>query len=170
MKKFISGIIVGAGLMMAVTVSADVASLVGKQIEGTFPVFLDGKKLENETIVVQGTSYAPVRSISEALGLGVEFENEQILLSSEEVDAGMAAGTKSTSLDEIERKINAQKDLIENQKMFIGSAKFDLKNNPDDEALKGNLAKLEATLIRLEEELTELERQKAELEKVTPQN
>jgi len=62
---------------MATTLSAhaeEVTSLIGKTIQGAFPIQLEGKTLNNPAIVVDGTSYLPVRAFGEATGYEVSFD------------------------------------------------------------------------------------------------
>ncbi|KIL39658.1 hypothetical protein SD70_18625 [Gordoniibacillus kamchatkensis] len=75
MKRYITGGI--AGFLIATAASAhaaDVVSLVGKTIQGAFPIQIDGKPLDAPAIVVDGTSYLPVRAFGEATGYDVSFD------------------------------------------------------------------------------------------------
>lgn len=78
MKRFLMGVIMGVMLSMALPAMAD--SIIGKPVEGTFPVYLLGEKLSKDALVVNSTSYLPVRILSEAVGYDVRFENNQVLL------------------------------------------------------------------------------------------
>ncbi|GIP32601.1 stalk domain-containing protein [Paenibacillus sp. J2TS4] len=74
MKKFIAGVIVGA--LVATGTSVYAAS----QITGMFAdfnVLVNGNKvsLEQEPLVVDGSTYLKVREISEMLGYEVQYEN-----------------------------------------------------------------------------------------------
>ncbi|MFC5452882.1 hypothetical protein [Paenibacillus aestuarii] len=75
MKKYIIGGV--AGFLMATTLSAhaeEVTSMIGKMIQGAFPIQIEGKSLNNPAIVVDGTSYLPVRAFGEATGYEVSFD------------------------------------------------------------------------------------------------
>jgi hypothetical protein len=80
------GLIVGALLMTAGTAFAEdivngVTNLVGKTIQGQFPVTVDGETIEMPAIVVDGTSFLPVRKFAETVGYAVYFDPEgEILL------------------------------------------------------------------------------------------
>ncbi|WP_135552131.1 hypothetical protein [Paenibacillus cymbidii] len=87
MKRYIIGAIFGFLLAIATTAYADdiketAASLIGKKVEGTFPVQINGKQAEKDAIVIDGTSYLPVRSASELFGFDVDFKDNNILLKS----------------------------------------------------------------------------------------
>ncbi len=77
MKKFVMGLIIGVVITATGTAFADdIAALVGKTIQGQFPVTVDGEKLEMPAIVVDGTSFLPVRSFGESVGYAVYFDTE----------------------------------------------------------------------------------------------
>jgi hypothetical protein len=75
MKKYLIGFMVGIIVAATGTAYADdvVESIVGKKIEGQFPVKISGKQLDVQAAVVDGTSYLPVRAIGEALNMDVSF-------------------------------------------------------------------------------------------------
>jgi hypothetical protein len=74
MKKYLIGAIFGIVLSFSVSVYAEeVKSLIGRAIEGQFPVKVDDKQLDNQAIVIDGTSYLPVRAIGDALNMEVGF-------------------------------------------------------------------------------------------------
>jgi hypothetical protein len=74
MKKFIIGVLFGVILSTSMSVyGEEVKSVVGQAIQGTFPVKVNGDILNNEAVVLDGTSYLPVREISEKLGMEVKF-------------------------------------------------------------------------------------------------
>lgn len=83
MKRWSSvGLIIAWIALSTISVFAETEEIVGKKIEGVFKVKVNGKTLEKEAIVVEGTSYLPVRAVAESLGLEVEFNpNEGINLS-----------------------------------------------------------------------------------------
>lgn len=60
--------------------AAGQGSLVGRAVQGTYPVVLNGNTLGQTAIVIDGTSYLPVRAVADALNLKVEFENNTITL------------------------------------------------------------------------------------------
>lgn len=78
MKKFILGLTVGILISMSASVyGADiVTSIIGKQIQGEFPVKINGKALEKQAAVIDGTSYLPVRAMGDALNMDVSFDAE----------------------------------------------------------------------------------------------
>ena len=57
-------------------VFAEVESMIGKKVQGQFPVKVNGELLETQAIVIDGTSYLPVRAIGEALGKEIKFSSD----------------------------------------------------------------------------------------------
>ncbi|ACV64978.1 hypothetical protein Dtox_4314 [Desulfofarcimen acetoxidans DSM 771] len=55
-------------------------SPVGQAVQGVYPVMLNEKALSNQAIVINGTSYLPVRALAEALNMNVSFENNTVIL------------------------------------------------------------------------------------------
>lgn len=75
MKKFVMGLIVGIAITASATAFADeIESIIGKTVEGQFPVKIDGVTLDKQAAVIDGTSYLPVRAIGEAIGRDVSFD------------------------------------------------------------------------------------------------
>lgn len=70
------GLIIGAALMFTTSVQAEVVSMIGKVVDGAFQVKVNGKTLNNQAIVIEGTSYLPVREFGESLGMDVKFDAE----------------------------------------------------------------------------------------------
>lgn len=81
------GILIGAAITVSATAAAEeLQSLVGKKIDGEFTVTLNGKELAVKAGTIEGTSYLPVRAVSESLGLDVGFDSEKgISLAKKEV-------------------------------------------------------------------------------------
>lgn len=80
MKKFITGIVVGALLFGAVPAFANsVKSLIGTKVTGIYTVEQDGKKI-TDGVVLNGSAYVPVRAIAEATGTGLTVEGKTIIL------------------------------------------------------------------------------------------
>lgn len=75
MKKFVMGVIVGIAIATTGSVYADeIQSLVGKSVEGQLPVKVAGKELSTQGIIVEGTSYLPVRAVGDSLNMEVTYD------------------------------------------------------------------------------------------------
>lgn len=90
-----------AGFLLATTLSAhaeEITSLIGKTIQGAFPFQIEGKTLATPAIVVDGTSYLPVRALGEATGYDVSFDADLgISLKKKEVQPTPPSPTPSPS-------------------------------------------------------------------------
>jgi hypothetical protein len=85
MIKYVIGGICGLMLGMAGTAYADdIATMIGKTIDGEAPVYLDNSKVDT-AVIVDGRSYVPVRSLAEAEGKSVFFNEGGIYLETPEV-------------------------------------------------------------------------------------
>lgn len=73
MRKYVIGIFIGFCLSFAVGAHAEVSSFVGRVVEGMFPVTYNAAPL-GDALVLDGTTYLPVRKLGEALGLTVSFD------------------------------------------------------------------------------------------------
>lgn len=74
MRKYMIGIIIGAFLSISTSVFAE--SLVGQKISEIMPLFIDGKRADKDLIVVNGTSYAPMRAASDLFGYTIKYVPE----------------------------------------------------------------------------------------------
>lgn len=78
MKKLLSGFVFG--LTMAIAIPVLASNMVGKKIDNVYPIVIDGNRLSKDAIVIEGTSYLPVRVMAEFVGHNVYFENNQVIL------------------------------------------------------------------------------------------
>lgn len=75
MKKTL--IVLFSGILFATAGSVyaeEIATMVGKKVQGEFPVKVNGEQLEKTAIVIDGTSYLPVRAIGDALDMDIKFD------------------------------------------------------------------------------------------------
>lgn len=89
MKKLFIGFIAGALFMTAGSALAEtvIKNLVGRTIEGQFPVRVDGAYIQNPAIVLDGTSFLPVKEFATTVGYAVYFDPEGEILLEKIVDA-----------------------------------------------------------------------------------
>ncbi|MEK5418208.1 hypothetical protein [Paenibacillus sp. FSL L8-0708] len=104
MKKFISGVIVGVLLLTSVSAFADSASLIGQKVQGLFSVEKNGVKI-TDAVIIKGTAYAPVRSISEAAGVTLNVEGKKILMG--ETSTTSAAEAVSVELSRLNSELKS---------------------------------------------------------------
>ncbi|WP_438444436.1 hypothetical protein [Gorillibacterium sp. sgz5001074] len=94
MKKAAAGFLAGVLLTMSATAYADdIQSAIGKLVDGTYPLVIDGKKAAKDVIVVDGTSYLPVRAAGELFGYDVDFVKEQVVLTKKKTSSNGTSGS-----------------------------------------------------------------------------
>lgn len=75
MKNFVLGILVTVCLLISGNVLAQgMESWIGKEVEGEFPVTVDGLQLDAPAAVIDGRTFLPVREFGEATGYNVHFD------------------------------------------------------------------------------------------------
>lgn len=166
MRKYVIGAIVGFCLSIGVGAHAEVSSLVGRVIEGVFPVTYNAAPI-GDALVLDGTTYLPVRKLGEAMGLNVAFDadlgvsltktvSETTYAIPQEVKPVVTTPVdNSKKIQEIDVKIKSIQNEIPTYEQLIDGHK---RNNRPYEQTENSLAKLRETI-------TDLEKQKAELSK-----
>lgn len=161
MRNYLIGILIGIALMVSATSFADgIESLVGKKIESQYPVTIDGKTLDKQAIVVDGSSYAPLRAIGDALDKNVAFdETIGVSLSSKEDNSVRNSTTvelpaptpKPLTLDEMNALIRTLQTSISVQTTSIIGL-----SDERSATSKQSIAKWQAQLDALEAQKAEL--------------
>jgi hypothetical protein len=74
MRKYMIGALFGFILAFGISAHAEVVNMIGKVVDGTFNVKVGDKTLDTPAIVIEGTSYLPVRAFGDATGYDVGFD------------------------------------------------------------------------------------------------
>lgn len=82
MKKYIIGAIIVIMLSTSYSVSAEVINMIGKKVDGSYPFKINGKQANKDVIVIQGTSYIPVRAAAELFGYDIDLINNEVHMQS----------------------------------------------------------------------------------------
>lgn len=171
MRKYIIGVLFGIALTLGVSAHAEVVSLVGRAIEGTFPVKISGKQLDQGAIVIDGTSYLPVRAIGEALNMDVSFNadlgielkkkevaptvTEQPFTQTTPQAIQLTPEQKAKKLQGIDNSIKSNNEnIIMQQNLLIDLKKMNLTNAAIE---------TEKAIQRIKDTIVDFEKQKAEL-------
>ncbi len=75
LKSFICGILVATCLFTISVVARDVYENISV-VRNTLEVTIDGNEFDYDNFVYEGTTYVPLRAVSETLGFGVEYDDE----------------------------------------------------------------------------------------------
>jgi hypothetical protein len=168
MKKFISGVLVGALLFGGASAFADSVGLIGQKVQGLFSIEKDGKKIA-EAVVIKGTAYAPVRAVAEATGSNLTVEGKKIIMG----ENNPSSGTLTSELQAERIKIAAEITRLQTGITDIESnvlpglreqAEILGTNGAVGERAKETVAKYEAQLQSDKDELTALQTQLAEID------
>jgi hypothetical protein len=88
MKKIIAGILIGISLSLGVTAYADnIVSLIGKKVDGSFPLIINNVRADKDVLVIDGTSYLPVRSAAALFGYDVSFNADLMVVLNKKTEA-----------------------------------------------------------------------------------
>lgn len=137
LSLILSGVVLGLGLSFSSQIYAATSSLLGAKVDKVITVQLDDKNI-GQAIAINGVSYLPVRSLSTALDVGVDYKSSVISLTSsneggttvEDVPANpveevvvkpiksenLTIEEKNVMLDEITSKMNSLKINIRQAK------------------------------------------------------
>lgn len=154
MKKVIIGFVAGVVCATAGTAAASTAiQKITASVRSDFNVELDGVKvdLKNDPLAYNGSSYLPVKEISELLGKEVNFKDGVIQITT---PVKKITNVSEMSLSRVEIEIKMTRNAID-------LADWDIKTS----AAKGeDTTEMEAKKAEFEQRLAELEARKAELE------
>ncbi|EFM10176.1 hypothetical protein PaecuDRAFT_3135 [Paenibacillus curdlanolyticus YK9] len=168
MKKFISGVIVGAVLFAGGSVFADSVGLVGKKVSGTYTIERDGKKVADAAII-DGSAYAPVRAVAQAAGTSLKVEGKKIIMGTETTSVEVEISRINLEISNVQKAIeNKQGGIKLYETDIIPRAEQMAKNTvgTDQEAQYAEwLAKRQTELANLKQELADLEAELADLNK-----
>lgn len=164
MKKFVFGAVIGALLTLGVSAAADGISKIGKTITNEYVVTVDGLSLDVKAIAVDGTSYAPVRAIASAAGFGVDFRNDEVLLTSD--TNGIPKGELTLSKEEIAEKIEWWGKMINSYKINIAGLEHSYSRITEESERAETQSWIEYhndLIVEAEKEIAELQAQLTQL-------
>lgn len=155
------GVVIGVGLTASAGAYAASATKIGKKVAGEIAVFLNGKEAPTKAIVVDGTSYLPVRWTAEAAGLGLEVKGKDVYLTKKEIPNTSSNGTDGGSVEQPTEQENTVEgytlqtinSAIEGHKIFLDGARKNVNGavaeGADYPEMHAGLAEMEAKLVRL---------------------
>lgn len=165
MRKTIFGLVIG--LMIGLSTNAFAA--IGDKVEAVFAEFVfvvngEVKTLDAVPIVINGSSYLPVRSVANILGYDLTYKadlrtiefnkNEQAMLN--EVNTVLATGVEKMAvaetvwtLENIDKSINSYKDSVAINEIWVEAWEKQGKLDSLEKA-KISLAEAKAKLAELE--------------------
>lgn len=170
MKKYIVGFLAGAVFAISATAFADtIPSLIGKKVQAQYTVEVNGKILN--TVVVDGSNYAPVRSLGEAAGYSVVVDGKKVILNSEvkAVDGIKSISNPTYTVEQINYSIKSAKDNVDRYTLAVNTTEEAIKKESDQSrieqftvllnAYKQQLTEAQALLDKWQAQLAELQGQ-----------
>lgn len=159
MRKYVIGAIAGAALMFGLQAGA--ASLIGSKVAGTRDVTLNGK-IVGQAAIINDLSYLPIRSLSNALDLGIDLSGGKINLS--ETEQSSAASTPAPVATPTPSPSSAQSSVLDEKIADREKLKYELMDvmlkkakTPDDAELIRRYDELYKQVEGLDAEIKELE-------------
>ncbi|MFB5761092.1 stalk domain-containing protein [Paenibacillus medicaginis] len=197
MKKWtylLSGVVIGAVVVTSGSAFADqVKSLMGQKVAGEYVVQVNGGKLADSAIVVDGKAHVPIRAVSDSLGAEVQVDGKTINITTSEVKLPSGSGdnalnngstgsaevavddsisklsetTLKNKKDSLQESIAVYEDSLGQYHRTLEAAEKSRKGALDApsilETIDANIEQTRASIVEAE---TKLENYRAELEKV----
>lgn len=120
----LGGVVLGVAISFSGDISAAASKLLGGKVGKVMTVTLDNKNI-GEAPVIGGTSYVPVRTAANELGLGVKVSGNEIQLTSPEESAvntpveQPAVEVDSVQKQELNNKIEETKSSINSKEKSL---------------------------------------------------
>lgn len=165
-KYLLIGLIVGVAMTISFSAIADGVSKIGKKIDAEYVVKLDGAELDVKAISMEGTSYAPVRAIGEALGLDVDFVEGEVLLNKQlnmKLNTNKVLGFHEMDEEMLEFSKETQEYVIErNEALIDGWERYYPDGIPAErieryEEMKQEVIEAKQNLIEIQDALNKIE-------------
>lgn len=178
MKKKLSIILSVLVLTFGSVSYAAGSSLIGKKVQTITTILFNGKQMNTDAIVIDGVTYAPVRSVAEMSGLTVKYEGGVV-----KMDGNNTAVTDEIKLSRISSRVTEINQIIESNqasllilnqslekyKTYYAAEKLyestgiKVEDSEDYKRVLTEITKSETQIQTLQKEFADLERQKAEL-------
>lgn len=176
MRKYVVGILIGFCLSFAVGAHAEMINMIGKVVEGTVDLTINGKKMEYQAILIDGTTYAPVRMLAEETGQIVRYDSvtgvkliKKITTPKETVLKSIAALNSTIATNEMMIKGNEEEIARLKKESQTQTAVSDIQTAEKTvERLKQDSIELNGQIAKLNQTLAEIAAQEAELNQPAP--
>lgn len=171
MKKI--SLVVIAFLLCAGTAYAS-SNVVGKKVDSVISVYKDGQKLNTEAVVINGVTYAPVRAVSEAVGVDVKYEGGKVTLSTSTANTSKieeAITRKDDTIEATKKLIQTLNESIttlngnleEARKNYVEKPNTTFEDSHAYKVIMGDINTTQELLDKTQAELTKLQQEKAQL-------
>jgi hypothetical protein len=140
-KKYAIGILVGAALTIGVSAHAEVASMIGKVVQGSFPFEINGQKAEKDVLVIDDTSYVAIRDAGEMFGYDISFIDSKVIAKPKDGVVNLDKLKEQQDLDKRKADIDAKNEKYKADNIAQIKAEEDALDAAHQKALADEAAK-----------------------------
>jgi hypothetical protein len=170
MKRIFLGILIGFGLSLGVTAYADdIVSLIGKKVDGSFPLIINNVRADKDVLVIDSTSYLPVRSAATLFGYDVSFNADLMVILTKKTDPVIINSTGAVVIQPVTSPFPtatpipastsvpvATKEPVENKTAIIDKIKIDIIGmNSQISVILDEIKKKEALLKSIQNDVNQ---------------
>lgn len=171
MRKYAIGLFIGFCLSFAVGANAEVLNMIGKTVEATIDLTINNQKMEYQAILIDGTTYAPIRMLGEATGNIVRYDSETGVKLVRKIATPKATVLKS--IEVLNGSISRNQDAISRNEEEIIRLKKEMQtpevvmdiqtSEKTIERQKQGIIDLNTQIAKLNQTLADIDAQEAEL-------
>lgn len=151
--SFIAGLLVAIGTSVAY---AEVSSMIGKRVDGQFPLKIGGELSNVPAITIDGVSYIPLRAAGEIFGVKVSWLDGEIVMEKTSENRGVTPPT-AEELAEIARIEQERFDREAQQKNEINRQINQLQSDIKTQIMRkqADVSAKKATIKEIEKKIEE---------------
>jgi parvulin-like peptidyl-prolyl isomerase len=151
--SFVAGILVAIGTSAAY---AEVTSMIGKRVDGQFPLKIDGELSEIPAITIEGVSYIPLRAAGELFGAQVSWLDGEIIMEKINKNVGVLPPT-AEEMAEVARIEQERLDREAQQRNEIDRQINQLQSEIKTKIIRkqADISAKKATIKEIEEKIEE---------------
>jgi len=151
--SFVAGILVAIGTSAAY---AEVTSMIGKRVDGQFPLKIGGELSEIPAITIEGVSYIPLRAAGELFGAQVSWLDGEIIMEKINENVGVLPPT-AEEMAEVARIEQERLDREAQQRNEIDRQINQLQSEIKTKIIRkqADISAKKATIKEIEEKIEE---------------
>lgn len=174
MRKYLIGFLAGILIAISGVAAADTVSMIGKKIQSEAIVTLDGEEI-GTALIVDGTSYPPLRTVAEAVGVGVGWEKGVVKLETQTESRSASywegqlevlnnfLNATNNEISRVEKKITTSNEIIENWEFKYNNI-AEGTSDKMKESYSSTIADLKQSHKQLEDQLSDYQERASEIE------
>ncbi|MEK5469345.1 hypothetical protein MKY64_30540 [Paenibacillus sp. FSL R7-0210] len=168
MKKYVVGFLAGVFLTFSVSAYADdIKNLIGQKVQGTVSVNVNGTQVA-DGVIIKGNSYAPVRSLTEAAGLDVNYDKGVVTVINTKNMINTTGKEITMTLEQVNSSIASLQQSIEFEQKNIDRYKILLQDKQYEKQWTTFQTSMDAVQLRLDKYQTRLDEMNALKAKLQP--